>query len=187
MTMRHSMMTACLGLLLVAGQPAWAAPDADALAERLSSHAPQCATFEQTRWLADLEASLKSRGYFQREADGLSWHTLSPIQESLHLSEESDELPMSFQLILPVFTGLLAGDWQTLERHFTIVLEDERDGWRADLTPIDPALGEHLSQLVVQGGERVEQLDITFRDGDRLELSLTPVDCASLDDGNAAQ
>lgn len=180
MTMRHSMMTACLGLLLVAGQPAWADPDADALAERLSSHAPQCATFEQTRWLADLEASLKSRGYFQREADGLSWHTLSPIQESLHLSEESDELPMSFQLILPVFTSLLAGDWQTLERHFTIVLEDERDGWRADLTPVD-ALDEHLSQLKVHGGDHVEQLDITFRDGDRLELSLTPVDCDSLD------
>lgn len=185
--MRPMLGAASLGLLLCAGQPLWASPEADALAERLADHAPQCAGFEQSRWLADLEVRLDSRGHFRRQDNALVWYTTAPVADRLYLSEESDDLPMSFRVLLPVFTGLLSGDWQALEHHFTIALGGELDEWRADLTPIDPALGEHLSQLVVHGGERVERLAIAFRDGDRLELSLTPVDCESLDDGNAAQ
>ncbi|CAM3357170.1 LolA family protein [Halomonas lysinitropha] len=185
--MRQILGIASLGLLLSTSPSLWASPQPDALAERLADHSTQCASFKQSRWLADLEVRLDSRGHFRRQDNALVWQTTAPVEDRLDLSEESDDLPIDFQVLLPVFNGLLSGDWQALEHHFTIELRGELDEWRADLTPIDSALGEHLSQLVVHGGERVEQLAIAFRDGDRLELTLTPVDCEGLDEGNAAQ
>ncbi|EPC01168.1 hypothetical protein L861_11375 [Litchfieldella anticariensis FP35 = DSM 16096] len=184
--MRHLPWTMCTALSLIASPVVWAIPDDDKLAERLATHAPSCGRFEQSRWLADLETQLDSRGHFRQREDGLVWQTTAPVQDRVVLSEDNDDLPLGFQVIAPVFSGLLSGDWQALERHFTIELSGELKDWRARLVPKDVAVGERLTQLLVSGHQQVEQVELEFADGDRLNLTLTPAACENLDDGDPA-
>lgn len=171
-------------LALVASPAAWATPDGDALAERLAVHAPSCGRFEQARWLADLEARLDSRGHFERKENGLVWQTTAPVRDRVILSEDNDDLPLGFQVIAPVLGDLLSGNWQGLERHFTIELSGTQEDWQARLTPNDTNVAERLSQLLVHGRQQVEQVELEFADGDRLDLALTAADCERLEDGD---
>lgn len=183
--MRHLPWTLCVALGLIS--PAvWAAPDSDALAERLITHVPQCGRFEQSRWLADFETRLDSRGYFQQREEGFVWQTTAPIQDRVILSEGNDDLPLGFQIIAPVFTSLLSGNWQAVERHFTIELSGELDDWQATLVPNEAAVAERLTRLLVGGNRQVERVGLEFADGDRLDLTLTPATCGNLDDGDPA-
>lgn len=180
--MRRLPWTLGTTLSLLLSPSAWAAPDEIALAERLAANAPQCGRFEQARWLADLETQLDSRGHFQQHDDGLVWQTTAPVQERVILGEGNDELPLSFQVIAPIFTGLLSGDWQALERHFTIELSGELEDWQARLAPNEATVAERLNQLVVNGDRYVEQVRLEFADGDRLDLALSAVSCDSLEE-----
>lgn len=154
--------------------------DGTALTERLSVNLPSCGRFEQHRWLADLDTNLTSSGYFLREESALIWHTTTPVVDRVRLESDNPDLPMGLKAMLPVLTGLLAGDWTALRRHFDIALDGEPDAWQAELTPRDDALAERLQRINVTGGDRVEQLKLPFADGDRLTLSLTPADCQRL-------
>lgn len=177
-----------LGLLLSLSvyTAAWAEPDIDALAEQLAQHAPPCGRFEQTRWLADIEAELNSRGDFQRLEEGLLWQTTSPIQDRVVLNQYNDDLPPGFQVIAPIFTNLLSGEWQALEHYFTLELDGDLQHWQATLLPNEAAIAERLTQLLASGSQQVEQLQLTFSDGDRLDLTLTPTACANLEQGDSA-
>lgn len=184
--MRHLPRRMCAALILLAPAAVWAAPNGDALAERLAAHAPQCGRFEQSRWLADLDARLDSRGHFLRREEGLVWQTTAPVQDRVVLSEDNDDLPRGFQVIAPVFSGLVSGDWRALERHFTIELSGELEEWQARLAPNETAVAGRLSQLRVSGNKQVERVELEFTDGDRLELILAPTACESLDEDDSA-
>ncbi|MGR2739526.1 LolA-related protein [Billgrantia sp. Q4P2] len=176
----------CVVLCLTAPAAVGATPNDAALAERLAAHAPQCGRFEQSRWLADLETRLDSRGHFQRHEDGLVWQTTAPVNDRVVLSEDNDDLPRGFQVVAPVFSGLVSGDWRALERHFTIELSGELEEWQANLTPNETAVAERLTQLRVSGSRQVERVELEFTDGDRLDLTLTPTACEERDEGNAS-
>ncbi|KPQ25190.1 MAG: hypothetical protein HLUCCA13_06640 [Halomonas sp. HL-48] len=163
-----------------------AAPDEAALAERLAANAPQCGRFEQSRWMADLDTQLESRGYFEHQEDGLVWQTTAPINDRVLLSEDNDELPKGFQVIAPMLGGLLAGDWQRLEKYFTTELSGEEQRWQATLTPNEASIAERLTQLHVRGSQQVDEVEIDFANDDRLSLTLTAADCDSLDDSDPA-
>ena len=173
-----------IGFGLMVSTPAVAAPDEDDLAERLAVNTPQCGRFEQSRWMADLGTQLDSRGYFEHQQNGLVWQTTAPINDRVLLSEDNDELPTGFQVIAPVLGGLLSGDWQLLERHFTIELSGEQQRWQATLTPNEAGVAERLTQLHVQGSQQVEQVEIDFANNDQLSLTLTAANCDSLDDSD---
>ncbi|CAM0557212.1 LolA-related protein [Vreelandella titanicae] len=190
-SIRHSIVYVAVyvALSLMISPATWAALngdglDGDALAERLAAHAPQCGRFDQSRWLADLDAQLDSRGYFEQQANGLVWQTTSPVRDRVVMSEDNDELPMGFQVVAPVLGGLLSGNWQRLESHFTIELSGALDDWQAKLTPSEVHIAERLSQLLVQGNQQVEHVELMFTNDDRLNLTLAAVDCASLEEGD---
>lgn len=164
---------------------AWAKPDIDALVEQLAQHAPQCGRFEQSRWLADIETQLNSRGDFQQLEEGLVWQTTSPIQDRVILSQHNEDLPPGFLVIAPVFTSLLSGDWRELEHYFTIELEGDLHNWEALLLPNEAVIAERLTQLLASGSQQVEQLTLEFSDGDQLDLTLTPTACPDLDHGDS--
>ncbi|MFC3284902.1 LolA-related protein [Litchfieldella rifensis] len=181
--MRRVLWAACAALLLSASPSTWATPDAATLAAHLAAHAPQCGRFEQSRWLADLETRLDSRGHFQQQENGLIWQTTVPVKDRVVLSQDNDALPLGFQVMLPVFTGLLSGDWQALERHFSLELSGELENWQARLVPSEAAVAERLTHLVVGGDQRVKRIELEFADGDRLDLRLTPAACENLGHG----
>ncbi|CAM3599187.1 outer membrane lipoprotein carrier protein LolA [Halomonas sp. FME1] len=168
--------------LVTASANAWAAPTIDDLAERLADNAPQCGRFAQTRWLADLNSQLDSRGTFEHQDEGLVWQTTSPINDRVVLSADNEELPMGFQAVAPVLSGLLSGDWQALERYFTIELSDTQDEWQAMLTPSNANIAQRLVHLLVHGHQQVERVEILFTNDDRLEITLSAADCERLDD-----
>jgi hypothetical protein len=178
--MRNALQLLCAAAVTLLGAPLQAAPDGDALGKQLTENAPECGTFAQTRWLADLEAQLDSRGQFHRERGALVWHTTAPVEDRVVLSEDNAELPTSMQVILPVLMGLLSGDWDALERNFRIALRGSLDAWQARLTSRDAAVAERVSRVAVRGGERVESIEVAFRGGDRLVLVLTPAACEDI-------
>ncbi|MFG6177057.1 LolA-related protein [Halomonas sp. THAF12] len=156
-------------------------PDADRLAEQLRAHAPTCGHFSQHRWMADLDTGLDSTGIFRRQGEALIWQTLTPVSDRVRLAPDNPDLPLGLKAMLPVLTGLLAGDWQAVDQHFRLRLEGQQDAWQARLTPRDAAVAERLTGLRVAGGERVERVRLDFRSGDHLELTLEPVNCDTLD------
>tara|TARA_R110000764_G_scaffold37990_2_gene84138 strand:- start:483 stop:1028 length:546 start_codon:yes stop_codon:yes gene_type:complete len=180
------MRSLLLGLALTVSLPAAAELNSAALGNQLAEHSPACSRFEQTRWLADLEAELASSGYFQRSEQGLVWHTLTPVDSRLVLNADNPDMPLAYQVILPVLTGLLGGDWAALQQHFTLQLQGELSDWRAELTPTDAAVAERLQHLQVSGAEQVEQLQIDFVSGDRMTLQLSAADCATLPGDSSA-
>lgn len=183
---RYLPWTLIFALSLSVNTIAWADPEIDALAERLAQHAPQCGRFEQTRWLADIETQLSSRGDFQQLEEGLVWQTTSPIRDRVVLSQNNDDLPPGFRVIAPIFTTLLAGDWRALEHYFTVELDGDLYNWQASLLPNEAAIAERLTQLLASGSQQVEQIKLEFSDGDRLELTLTPTACSKLDHADSA-
>lgn len=168
-------------LSLPATGVAGATLDADRLAEQLRGHAPTCGHFSQHRWMADLDTGLDSTGVFRRQGEALIWQTLTPVSDRVRLAPDNPDLPLGLKAMLPVLTGLLAGDWQAVDQHFRVRLEGQHDAWQARLTPRDAAVAEWLTGLHVTGGQRVERVRLDFRNGDRLELSLEPADCDTLD------
>lgn len=182
---RYLSWTLSFALSVGLATAAWAKPDIDALAEQLAQHAPQCGRFEQSRWLADIETQLNSRGDFQQLEEGLVWHTTSPIQDRVVLSQHNEDLPPGFLVIAPVFTTLLSGDWRELEHYFTVELEGDLHNWEALLLPNEAVIAERLTQLLASGSQQVEQLTLEFSDGDQLDLTLTPTACSDLDHGDS--
>ncbi|ALM51243.1 LolA-related protein [Halomonas huangheensis] len=179
--------TLCTGLMALTRDQAHAADsapsntiDAERLASRLARQAPACVSFEQQRWIADLENELTSSGYFHRRPDGLVWQTLTPVESRVLLSPDNPELSPGMRALLPVLSGLLEGDWSELQEHFDIELDGEMNAWRAALKPRDKRVAEHLEQIALDGGVRIDGMNIQFTNGDRLSLTLEPVACSTL-------
>ncbi|GEN25445.1 hypothetical protein HCU01_33940 [Halomonas cupida] len=154
--------------------------DAERLATQLARQAPACVSFEQQRWIAELESEVTSSGYFHRLPEGLVWQTLKPIEDRVLLSADNPDLSTGMRALLPILSGLLEGDWSKLEQHFDIALEGSMDAWHTTLKPRDSMVAEHLDNIALEGGVRLDQMDIQFTSGDRLALVLEPVACSSL-------
>ncbi|MCA0976500.1 hypothetical protein LCL99_18685 [Halomonas denitrificans] len=154
-----------------------APPDLTQLSRHLSQDPPACVSFDQRRWMADLETELPSTGYFRRQSTGLVWQTLTPIQDRLVLSAENPDLATGMKALLPVLTGLFDGNWTTLEQHFSVTLSGRLDAWQATLSPKDAAIAERLESIALKGDELVSSLEVRFTDGDRLSLALSPLPC----------
>lgn len=161
--------------------------DARALTQQLARTAPVCGDFQQTRWLEDVGAQLKSRGQFHLIGDpnapeGLVWDTTSPIEDRLEMRPNASEgpdgepLPADQQAMAELLVNFFHGDWQALEEHFTLTLTGSADDWQASLTPRDARLAEAIKHLEIEGGSWLDHLTLTSGDGDRLALTLTPRD-----------
>lgn len=168
--------------LILAGGPVNAHTSVTELLSHLRSNAPECGQFEQSRWLADFEMQLDSSGGFQRQADGLIWRTTQPVTSEIELSANNPDLPLGYQAILPVFNGLLAGDWQRLDDYFSTQVSGTLTAWRAELTPRNEQVAAQLITLVIEGAEQLEQIVLTFADGDRMDIRLSATPCPSSTD-----
>ena len=163
--------------LILLGLPVSAQTTDAELVDHLRSNAPECGRFEQSRWLADFEMQLESSGEFQRQADGLIWRTTQPVSSEIVLSANNPDLPLGYQAILPVFNGLLAGDWQRLDEYFSTQLSGSLTAWRAELTPRNEQVAAQLVALTIEGAEQLEHIALTFGDGDRMDIRLAATPC----------
>ena len=73
------------------------------------------------------------------------------------------------------YRGTLAGDLETLQRYFDLVLSGSVDDWQLRLTPRLPELAEYLSAVVMHGnGGRVFRVDTFEASGDRSVMTIDP-------------
>lgn len=83
-----------------------------------------------------------------------------------------DEHPV-LRAFVESYRGTLAGDLETLNRYFDIVLSGPMDGWQLRLTPRGPELSQYLSAVVMHGsGGKVFRVDTLESGGDRSVMTL---------------
>ena len=168
--------------LLLAAAPLAAEIADTQLLGQLRASAPDCGRFEQSRWLADFEMQLHSSCECRRLPDGLLWRTTAPVLSEVALSADNPDLPLGYQAILPVFNGLLAGNLDSLDAYFSTRVSGTPAQWRAELRPLNEQLARQLTGLAIQGGQQLEQITVSFGDGDHLQIRLFASACGAADE-----
>lgn len=179
-------MAKALGVALaaaLAASPVWAF-DLEQLAGQLRQPAVVRGTFVQEKHLRALAQPLVSRGhYVLARGQGLLWRLETPLRQDYRITpggiaRRQDEtwqpLPQQGagarqnQLSL----ALLGGDSAALERDFAPALEGDAGAWTLTLTPRAVLLSQIFDAIRIQGGARVERIELLETQGDRTVLRL---------------
>lgn len=144
--------------------------------------------FVQERFLQGFDNPLKSEGTFTlAPGQGLIWRADKPfaittVMTRNGLAQQSDgvttlNLPASrapfMAGLYDMLSGALAGDWHALERDFTVVKAETKDGWSLQLTPTKKAPSDTMpiARIDIAGKDYVEHVDILKQGGDRDSLT----------------
>jgi hypothetical protein len=168
-------------------------------AQRLSQARQLRGRFIHRKFLTEVPAPLVARGEFLFARDlGIYWHTQAPFDSEFILTPsgmlERDEGAESVRLraseqptvrvAAEIFLALFALDLDTLGRNFDMYGHQEGRTWRLGLRPKTAALRAVLQQVVVQGEQQVESIELRDAGGDRTEIVLHDVH-TSADDPSA--
>lgn len=146
--------------------------------------------FVERKYLSILSTPLEFSGTLFYTAPGrLEKHTLLPKPETLILEQDrlTIENPARNQrrtLVLqdyPVIWAFvesirstLAGDLQTLNRFYRVMLEGNADQWRLLLTPSEPTMQAMVSEIRISGSRnRINVIEIVEAEGDRSVMTVT--------------
>lgn len=149
------------------------------------------ATFVEKKYISIIDQPVVSTGKLSFVApDKLEKHTLTPKPESLVLSggmlsierpgkqritaglEEYPEVAVFIESI----RGTLAGDLSALEKLYQIDLTGSASKWQLMLIPKQGRMRSIFSSIRISGVHAdVKAMDIEQRDGDRSEMTITPV------------
>lgn len=166
-------------------------PATQALAEGISALKPGDVLrgrFVQERFLQGFANSLKSEGTFAlAPGQGLIWRAEKPFAVTTAmtrngLAQQSDgattlNLPASrapfMAGLYDMLSGALAGDWQALERDFTVVKAETDGRWSLQLTPRKKAPNDAMpiAQIKIAGKSYVERVEILKQGGDHDTLT----------------
>lgn len=174
-------LLAWLAVFPVAG---WAAGFTPGELERLlrAAAAPIRVAYTEEQTLAALDIPMISSGRLSfRPPDALRKDVLSPVKASYLI--EGDRLIIiegdarremaldDFPPLRALAEGLrstLAGDFQTLRRHYRLEVSGAEDAWRLHLLPGDETLGRFIDHILVRGsGSRLVAIEVVERNGDR--------------------
>lgn len=160
---------------------ALAAPDPDALLQRLTRPAPATTTFVEVHFSPLLSRPLIVSGELQYDGpDSLGRTVQKPYSE--HTQIHGDEVsitrgsgkPRIFSLqrapelktLLTSFTALLGGNRAQLERSFNLNVEGDDAHWSIGLTPRDDRVSQRVTRITVTGqGAHPRCMTTTAPDG----------------------
>ena len=183
-------------LLLLWSVPALAFELED-LQARLAATPDIAGRFEQTRYLADLDTELVSRGRFRYERDTrVVWTLETPIdkrlvftpQDAARLDEPGGEGDRRRQQAAELLLSLLDGDWRALEQRFQITLAGDAKAWRVDLVPRQQAVRQRLESIQLAGGRYLQTLRLRAANDDTLNVTFSdqrPLDADRPQDGES--
>ena len=147
------------------------------------------ARFVERKDIAILSAPVESSGTLIYTApDRLEKRTLLPRAESLvlerdRLTVESKALNQSRTFALRDHPGIgafvesiratLAGDIETLNRHYQVSLEGRESGWRLTLKPTDAGMRKFVSEIRLEGKQaEIVSIEIAETNGDRSVMTI---------------
>jgi|UniRef100_A6W250 hypothetical protein len=142
-------------------------------------------TFSQTKFLAQLDTSIKSAGKFNYIRDAkIIWHTLTPIDSTLELTPktmlnyqdgvqvnklDSDTNPI-VAVFSDIFFGVMTAQWQVLEEYFSVNAEVSNGHWKATLVPIDKNIGGFINKVVLEGDKYLKLVTLYEPEGNRTHI-----------------
>ena len=169
---------------------AHAAFDINQLMAELARNPGGNATFVEKRYLALLDKPVIASGEMSyRAPDWLEKRTLKPRPETVVLNKdtlslEQNRRTMTIRLsqrpevaaFVDSIRSTLSGDRAALDRNYQLALTGTVDAWTLSLVPSEPKILALLKRITV-GGVREQVLKIEYlqADGDRTEMTITPV------------
>jgi len=165
--------------------------DLHELSDMLRSVEASKVAFEETKHVASLTAPLVRRGVLQYvRPDRLEMRVDAPFYERVEiagndLTIETKRGKRTIDLAAQPAAGAwvasiratLAGDAETLDRHFHSRVSGDKARWRLELTPRDRAFAALVKRIDLDGAQaRVTAIEIEEASGDRSVMTITPVD-----------
>lgn len=183
----------CLALPLHAavGQAAAAGFTAEQLMQQLSQNRSADARFTEVKHLAALEQPLELQGVVRyRPPATMEKEITQPYVEEFIITEDEfrskregrptksyalADYPV-LQAFAASFTATMAGDLETLRRHYQLALNGNPARWTLILSPLNKELAARLSRIELSGAEgKVQRIETLQADGDRSVMSLYPL------------
>ncbi|MEP6823199.1 MAG: LolA-related protein [Ramlibacter sp.] len=182
------MIRLCAFLLCLLASPAWAGWDIEQLMKMLAGNRVSRATFVEKKFFAMLDSPVTSSGELLFTApDRLERRTLKPRPETVVL--EGGVMTMTRgqrQMVLKLqeypavgaltesVRGTLAGDRESLEKHYTLKLEGSEARWTLVLAPREAKTRAIVLEIRIEGerGE-VRTVEIEQSDKDRSVMTIT--------------
>ena len=160
----------------------------DALMEKLSEVRIASGTFTERKYFSILDQPMILKGTVRyRAPDYVRKEYHDPDSESYEVRGDDltieypdgrrrdlsiDEHPV-LRAFVESYRGTLAGDLETLSRHFELELGGHMDAWQLRLTPRNLELAEYLSAVVLRGREgTVTSVETLEANGDRSVMTL---------------
>lgn len=140
--------------------------------------------FVQEKHLRALPTPLASQGQFVLSRDhGLLWLLQKPLKQDYRIDDSgiARRTPEGWQQQpgqgvaaqqSRLFLAVLKGDRSGLERDFDLKLTGEQNAWQLELTPHSLLLKQIFSAIRIDGGARVERIELIEIQGDRTVLKL---------------
>jgi hypothetical protein len=176
----------------VAAHAAMAAQwDVAGLMRALSSNKGGRASFVETKYIALLDAPVRSSGELSyAPPDRLEKRTERPKAEVMKLDKdlltlERGNKKLTINLgdqpealaFVDSIRRTLAGDRAALERHYALHLSGTAERWTLNLLPSDQRIAALVTSITVAGsGNQVRRIEYRQTDGDRAVMSIDPID-----------
>jgi hypothetical protein len=162
------------------------------LFERLAANPQTRTRFVEIKRLSVLDRPLRFEGTMEfRKPDYLAKHVMTPVAEDYVIEGEKVTVTQStggspLELVLSDHPALdafaaslqapLAGDLESLTRHWRPSLGGSRKKWLLALTPIQPQLAALIRTVRLEGREdRLTAISIEETSGDSSVLSFSPL------------
>ncbi|AMB87461.1 hypothetical protein AWM79_20035 [Pseudomonas agarici] len=176
---------AFLVLVLAFGLASQAATfDLPQLSEQLAKPSVIHGRFIQEKHLRALPQPLTSQGTFVLAKDhGLLWLLKSPLQQDYRISAKGiARRDADGWRMLPnrsagaeqnrLFIAVLQGDSSGLQRDFELQLQGEAKAWQLTLIPRSVLLKQIFTRINIEGGERVQRIELLETQGDSTVLRM---------------
>ena len=180
---------ACLAAALLLSPAVRADISFEQLAQITSTPQHHRGNFEQEKYLAAVDTSLRSSGRFDFErGKSIRWQILHPIESELLMTPEGITSRAGDETLLEidardqpavaalgeVFFAVLTSDWKTLENWVELGGSIEGRSWHAILTPKSEAAAAVFDRLELFGGELLETIILHESGGNRTTIRLDP-------------
>jgi len=174
-----------LVLALIAMTPAAGAFDMAELMTLMARVETSRVAFEETKQVAALTAPIVRRGTLRYDRpDHLEMRVETPYFERMDINGNTLTIESKRgirQVDLASTPGLaawvaairatLAGDRQTLARHFAFEVRGQAARWTLSLLPTDPGLAQVISRIAIDGAEaQIARIEVEERMGDSTVL-----------------
>lgn len=190
----RKLMLGALALALALPTSAETVNQLDAVLSALGGETVQVGHYKQRKSIKGFSEPLMSEGTYRVELEnGVVWQQRVPFEGLLVIkagklySGQGDQLvlqdvPASVSsLMAEVFTAMLAGDKQALQRSFelSVIYNPEGvkspAGWGIEMTPTSAPLNAIFSHVVLQGTEQaIEKITMYEVSGDHTVVELLP-------------